>query len=57
MTPTIMVTEIDMQEQLMTISGGDTGLGYGGVDTEGDLEPASRTDLFGDDDVSLFLNL
>lgn len=50
MTPTIMVTEIDMREQLLTISGGDTGIGYGGVD-DGTNEPSSREfdDLFGDD--------
>lgn len=56
MTPTIMVTEIDMREQLLTISGGDTGLGYGGVDTEGELEPASREfdDLF-DNDLPFFM--
>ena len=36
--------KMDITEQLLTISGGDTGIGYGGVDTSGSLEPAGRDD-------------
>lgn len=47
--PTVEETIIDVVEQLLTISGGDTGIGYGGVDTGGTLDPAERvfdTDLW-----------
>lgn len=43
MTPAVMVLEIAIREQLLTVSGGGTtDIGYGGVDTEGELDPASR---------------
>ena len=44
MTPLTEVMEMNITEQLLTISGGDTGIGYGGVDTSGSLEPAGRDD-------------
>ena len=44
MTPLTEVMEMNITEQLLTISGGDTGIGYGGVDTSGSLEPAGRHD-------------
>lgn len=49
MTPTVEVTMVCVTEQLLTISSGDTGIGYGGVDTGGTLDPAERvfdTDLW-----------
>lgn len=49
MAPTVEVTMVCVTEQLLTISGGDTGIGYGGVDTGGTLDPAERdsdTDLW-----------
>ena len=42
MTPTVVVVNIDTKNQLLTISAGDKGLGYGGVDTAGELDPAAR---------------
>ena len=44
MTPATEVMEMNITEQLMTISSGDTGIGYGGVDESGSLEPAGRDD-------------
>ena len=40
--PTAEVTMVCVTEQLLTISGGDTGIGYGGVDESGTLDPANR---------------
>lgn len=45
MPPMTEVTEVDMTQQLLTISGGDKGIDYGGVDEDGVLEPASRDDF------------
>lgn len=42
MTPAAVVVEIAIKNQLLTISGGTTGIGYGGVDNDGTIEPASR---------------
>ena len=42
MTPSVEVVEITIKNQLLTISGGDRGIGYGGVDDSGTMEPASR---------------
>ena len=42
MMPTIKVVEIAIKNQLLTISGGTTGIGYGGVDNDGSQVPASR---------------
>jgi hypothetical protein len=36
--------DVEVKEQLLTVSGGDTGIGYGGVDTSGEPEPAARDD-------------
>jgi hypothetical protein len=36
--------EMNIKEQLLTVSGGDTGIGYGGIDTTGEPEPAGRDD-------------
>ena len=44
MTPVTEVMEMNITEQLLTISGGDTGIGYGGVDPSGSLDPADRGD-------------
>ena len=44
MAPVTEMIKMDITEQLLTISGGDTGIGYGGVDTSGSLEPAGRDD-------------
>ena len=41
MTPATVVVEIAIKNQLLTISAGDTGIGYGGVD-DGTHIPASR---------------
>ena len=49
MTPATEMIDVEVKEQLLTISGGDTGIGYGGVDTGGTLDPAERdsdTDLW-----------
>lgn len=42
MVPLTEMTVIDIKEQLLTVSGGDTGIGYGGVDESGTLDPANR---------------
>ena len=34
--------DVEVKEQLLTVSGGDTGIGYGGVDESGTLDPADR---------------
>ena len=44
MTPVTEVMEMIITEQLLTISGGDKNIGYGGVDESGSLEPADRDD-------------
>lgn len=44
MTPATEMIDVKVREQLLTISGGDTGIGYGGVDDSGTLEPAARDD-------------
>ncbi len=44
MTPGTEVMEMNIKEQLLTVSGGDTGIGYGGIDTTGEPEPAGRDD-------------
>ena len=44
MTPLTEVMEMNITEQLLTISGGDKNIGYGGVDESGSLEPAGRDD-------------
>ena len=50
MTPTVEVVNINAINPLLTISAGDRGLGYGGVDTEGELDPSSREfDVWWDD--------
>ena len=41
-TPEIKVLEITIKEQILTISGGAKGIGYGGLDTSGKRDPASR---------------
>ena len=41
-TPEIKVLEITIKEQILTISGGSKGIGYGGLDTSGERDPASR---------------
>lgn len=47
--PVILVMEYSAGE-LLTISGGSKGIGYGGVDTNGTLDPASRKAKWDDDD-------
>lgn len=42
MTPSTEVMKYNSDVQLMTVSS-DTGIGFGGVDNEGSLDPASRT--------------
>ena len=42
MTPITEMIDVEVKEQLLTVSGGDTGIGYGGVDESGSLEPANR---------------
>ena len=42
MTPVTEMIDVEVKEQLLTVSGGDTGIGYGGVDESGSLEPANR---------------
>ena len=49
MTPTAVVVEIAIKNQLMYVSGGMTGIGYGGVDIEGTKDPASRV-IYWDED-------
>ena len=44
MAPVTEMIKMDITEQLLTVSGGDTGIGYGGVDTSGEPEPAARDD-------------
>ena len=44
MTPMTEMIDVEAKEQLLTVSGGDTGIGYGGVDTSGEPEPAARDD-------------
>ena len=47
MAPVTEMINMDITEQLLTVSGGDKNIGYGGVDESGSLEPAGR-----DDDVT-----
>lgn len=42
MTPATEMIDVKVREQLLTVSGGDTGIGYGGVDESGTLDPANR---------------
>lgn len=42
MTPVTEMIDVEVKEQLLTVSGGDTGIGYGGVDESGTLDPADR---------------
>ena len=42
MTPVTEMIDVEVKEQLRTVSGGDTGIGYGGVDESGTLDPANR---------------
>jgi len=42
MTPVTEMIDVEVKEQLLTVSGGDTGIGYGGVDESGTLDPANR---------------
>lgn len=42
MTPSIEVEECSLGNQLLVVSAPDKGLGYGGVDEGGTLDPASR---------------
>ena len=42
MTPMTEMIDVEVKEQLLTVSGGDTGIGYGGVDESGTLDPADR---------------
>lgn len=44
MTPVTEMIDVEVKEQLLTVSGGDTGIGYGGVDESGSLDPAGRDD-------------
>ena len=44
MAPVTEMIDVKVREQLLTISGGDTGIGYGGVDESGTLDPADRDD-------------
>lgn len=44
MTPVTEMIDVEVKEQLLTVSGGDTGIGYGGVDESGSLDPADRDD-------------
>lgn len=44
MTPVTEMIDVEVKEQLLTVSGGDTGIGYGGVDESGTLDPAGRDD-------------
>ena len=43
MTPATEVMKMVISEQLMTVSS-DKGIGYGGVDESGSLDPADRDD-------------
>ena len=42
MNPAIEVQEMVMEELLQTVSGGDTGIKYGGEDIGGTSDPCSR---------------
>ena len=42
MTPVTEMIDVEVKEQLLTVSGGDTGIGSGGVDESGTLDPANR---------------
>ena len=42
MAPMTEMIDVEAKEQLLTVSGGDTGIGYGGVDESGTLDPADR---------------
>ena len=42
MAPVTEMIDVEVKEQLLTVSGGDTGIGYGGVDESGTLDPANR---------------
>ena len=48
MAPVTEMIDVEVKEQLLTVSGGDTGIGYGGVGESGSLDPADRDD---DDDL------
>lgn len=43
MVPLTEMTVIDIKEQLLTVSN-DQGLGYGGVDEDGTMNPSGRDD-------------
>ena len=43
MIPSTEVTDIDIREQLLTVSN-DQGIGYGGVDEGGTMDPSGRDD-------------
>ena len=42
MTPVTEMIDVEVKEQLLTVSGGDKNIGYGGVDESGTLDPANR---------------
>ena len=42
MAPVTEMIKMDITEQLLTVSGGDKNIGYGGVDEDGEKDPASR---------------
>ena len=42
MTPTIEVEDYSLENQLLVVSAPGKGIGYGGVDETGQLDPASR---------------
>ena len=44
--PEVEIVQFASEVTLSTISGGEKNIGYGGIDTGGDLEPASKKDLF-----------
>ena len=44
MAPVTEMIKMDITEQLLTVSGGDKNIGYGGVDESGSLDPAGRDD-------------
>ena len=44
MTPVTEMIDVEVKEQLLTVSGGDKNIGYGGVDESGSLDPADRDD-------------
>ena len=44
MAPVTEMIDVEAKEQLLTVSGGDKNIGYGGVDESGSLDPAGRDD-------------